>query len=212
MINPETGVQYSILCIEDDNDIRTEIIHELTASGFLAIAACDGEQALIYLATSRPDLILCDVLMPGISGLDLYRHLRQEQPQLSSVPFIFLTALSDRTHVLEGLKLGADDYLTKPVDYDILITKIRNILGLLDRSRGEKDKPAMLSKIRLTNREKQVLTKFAHGLTNAEIARALDLSEHTITDYTKAIFKKLEVTSRAHAVLEAIAQGLIEKK
>lgn len=202
--------QYTILCIEDEADIRMEIMNELERSGFHVLSASGGEEALTILISSKPDLILCDVLMPGFGGLELFQRIRKGLPHLISTPFMFLSALANRSHVLEGLKLGADDYLTKPIDFEILETKIIGTLDRVDRTKRVAHSVTNNGLVKLTKRECQVLVEFAHGHTNIEVAEILGLSEHTIGDHAKAIFKKLQVTSRAHAVLEGIAMGLIK--
>lgn len=206
MVETSGNRQHTVLCIDDEEEILAELVYELSKSGFNALGAANGEEALKLLKTNRPDVILCDIIMPGLSGMELLTRIRQEYPSLSSTPFIFLTALIDRTHVLEGLKLGADDYLTKPVDFEVLGMKISRNLELVKRVRAY---PVSDVSLKFSKRELQVLTEFAKGRTNAKVADILGLSEHTIGDYAKSIFKKLNVTSRPHAVHEAMVLGLI---
>lgn len=209
MISQRCAGKNTILCIEDEADIRAEIIYELRQSGFTVAEAGCGEQALVILQKTVPDLVICDILMPDISGLDLFRKIRAEFPLLNAVPFIFLSALADRSHVLEGLKLGADDYLTKPVDFELLETKILLKLDLVARARGETGRTEEGSAVHMTPREMQVLQELARGCKNTEIADKLGLSEFTVGDYIKVIYKKLNVTSRTQAVHAAVRQRLL---
>lgn len=209
--------QKTVLCIEDEADIRKELVFGLSKFSFKVMSAGSGEEALSLLSAERPDLILCDVLMPGFGGLELLKRIRATMPHLNSTPFLFLSALADRSHILQGLKLGADDYLTKPIDFDLLETKITRKMELVERSRkstpasaaSDSPVPPPKTKAKLTKRELQVLTEFAKGHTNGQVARILGLSEHTVGDHSKSILKKLKTSSRTHAVHEAIALGLV---
>ncbi|NNC01038.1 response regulator, partial [Corallococcus exiguus] len=92
------------------------------------------QEALAILERHRPDLVLCDITMPGLGGYDVLKVMR-EQGSLSDVPFIFLTALADRNDVLVGKQAGADDYLVKPIDYEILLATIATRLEQVSRVR-----------------------------------------------------------------------------
>lgn len=200
-----------ILCVEDEKHIRDELVEELTATGFHTIGAGDATQALAILDVTTPDLIISDILMPGMGGLDLLQHIRETRPALSATPFLFLTALADRSHELQGRKAGADDYLTKPIDFDILILKVTTKLDLVARIKSQTI-PGLLpeaERVHLSRRETEVLREIGYGRRNSEIARTLALSEHTISDYVKAIYNKLDVSTRAEAVREAIRRGLV---
>lgn len=201
--------QYTIFCVEDEVDIRTEIVFALKKFGFNVVSASSGEEALSALRTIHPDLILCDILMPGFGGLELLKRVREQLPQLSSTPFLFLSALGDRTHILEGLKLGADDYLTKPVDFEVLEAKIKRNLNLVERARSAPTRLIAPPSLKLTKREVEVLSEFALGHTNAKVAENLGLSEYTVGDHAKSIFRKLEVTTRTQAVHAAMSYGYI---
>jgi DNA-binding response OmpR family regulator/DNA-binding CsgD family transcriptional regulator len=124
-----------ILCIEDEEDLRVDIAEELTAANFGVVQAANGAEALKVLEKQRPDLVLCDITMPGLGGYDVLKAMR-ERGGLSDVPFIFLTALADRNDVLVGKQAGADDYLVKPIDYDLLLATIRTRLAQVNRIRS----------------------------------------------------------------------------
>ncbi len=110
----------TILCIEDETMLLEDICEELQEQGYEVIPACDGREALEILQTQRPDLILCDVMMPGMNGAELLEHIRAEMPDLAGIPFVFLTAKATREDIIAGKELGVDDYLTKPIDFGLL--------------------------------------------------------------------------------------------
>ncbi|MGF1630824.1 MAG: response regulator [Kiloniellaceae bacterium] len=113
-----------ILCVEDEEDLRKDIVEELRDAGYSMLEAGNGKAALEVIAKGKPDLILCDISMPGMGGYELLEEIRANHPEHCDVPFIFLTALADRSHIMMGKKLGADDYLTKPVDYELLLATV----------------------------------------------------------------------------------------
>ena len=114
-----------ILCVEDEPSLRDDIAFELHEAGYIVSAAGDAREALACLERQRPDLILCDILMPGMDGKRFMSHLRRTRPDLDDVPFVFLTALSSRQQVIDGRMAGADDYVTKPIDYDLLVPPLK---------------------------------------------------------------------------------------
>jgi len=117
-----------ILCIEDETDIRELIVDELRDAGFSVLEATNGQEGFDTIVSERPDMVICDITMPEMDGRDLYAKLQMEQPDLANIPFIFLTALADKGSMLNGLRCGADAYLTKPVDFDVLMAKIAGCL------------------------------------------------------------------------------------
>jgi DNA-binding NarL/FixJ family response regulator len=122
----------TILCIEDEDDLRTDIAEELEAANYGVLQASNGSEALSLLRKHRPDLVLCDITMPGLGGYDVLKAMR-EKGELSDIPFIFLTALADRNDVLVGKQAGADDYLVKPIDYEILLATVAARLNQVAR-------------------------------------------------------------------------------
>jgi DNA-binding response OmpR family regulator/DNA-binding CsgD family transcriptional regulator len=126
--------QATILCIEDEEDLRTDLADELESAGYRVLEASNGVEAVKLLERQRPDLVLCDITMPGLGGYDVLRTMR-EKGTLADVPFIFLTALADRADVLVGKQAGADDYLVKPVDYDLLLASVATRLSQVERVR-----------------------------------------------------------------------------
>ncbi|MFI5307084.1 MAG: sigma-54-dependent transcriptional regulator [Polyangiales bacterium] len=102
-----------ILVIEDDDSIRANILDLLEAEGFEGIGAPDGEQGVTLAMKHLPDLVICDIAMPGIDGFGVF-ELLSERPSTAVIPFIFLSARAERADIRRGMALGADDYLTKP--------------------------------------------------------------------------------------------------
>lgn len=125
-----------ILVAEDEAALRQDICEELGEAGYRVLAAGDGRQALGLLEQNTPDLVLCDITMPELDGFGLLAALRRSRPDLASVPFVFLTALSEPAEVIEGKRMGADDYLVKPVDYDLMLATIAARLRQVARIRS----------------------------------------------------------------------------
>lgn len=114
-----------LLLAEDDIDFGNILSQYLTMSGFEVTLARDGREAWDAFLSSRPDLCILDVMMPEMDGFTLAEKIRVQEP---GIPFIFLTAKSMRDDMIKGLKLGADDYVTKPFDPEMLLLRINNIL------------------------------------------------------------------------------------
>ena len=102
-----------ILVIEDQQLVRENIIERLNAENFETISAENGIDGILLAREHRPDLIICDVMMPELDGYGVLTLLRQD-PLTATIPFIFLTAKADKVDLRQGMELGADDYLTKP--------------------------------------------------------------------------------------------------
>jgi DNA-binding response OmpR family regulator len=122
-----------ILCIEDDGDLRADLVEELRDAGYETIEASDGEEGLAAIIESHPDLVICDICMPRLNGYELLQTLRGHHPDLAEIPLVFLSALGERDRVVAGRELGADEYLTKPVDYDLLLAAVKSRLEQMDR-------------------------------------------------------------------------------
>ena len=117
-----------VLVIEDDEDIRGDILELLEGEGYPASGAQDGLAGVAAARAYLPDLILCDIMMPGLDGFGVLDELRQD-PVTATIPFIFLTAKADKSDVRRGMELGADDYLTKPVAQAELLKAIETRLA-----------------------------------------------------------------------------------
>lgn len=113
-----------ILCVEDKDTLRRDIAEELVEAGYRVIEAANGRDALAQLEAVRPDLILCDICMPDMDGYDLLRATQERPDDYAGIPFLFMSALADRRDVVKGKLRGADDYLTKPIDFDLLLATV----------------------------------------------------------------------------------------
>jgi CheY-like chemotaxis protein len=118
-----------ILCIEDDREAAALIVEELADQGFELIAAHDGQAGFDAILEHMPDLVLCDINMPVMSGFEVLERLNAFAPRFRRIPFVFLTAMADRENELRGRRLGADDYVVKPVDFEVLHTIINDRLA-----------------------------------------------------------------------------------
>jgi DNA-binding response OmpR family regulator len=121
----------SILVVDDNQDIRDLISHFLSADGFHLFTATDGESALNILKRNQIDLVLLDVMMPGISGLDLLREIRaNSDKKLRDIPVMMITAKTGTDDIDKALSLGANSYIVKPFRGNAIREKVRAILEL----------------------------------------------------------------------------------
>src|SRR6266536_2254756 len=120
-----------VLIVEDERDIRDLIVLHLQRDGYQVSTAGSGEDALLQVRQSPPDLVLLDLMLPAMSGLEVCRRLRQEQTT-SAVPILMLTAKADEVDRVVGLELGADDYLTKPFSMRELLARVKALLRRRD--------------------------------------------------------------------------------
>lgn len=125
----------TILCVEDEDDIRNLLVEEISEAGFTTFEATNGKQALELIISKWPDIVVCDITMPEMNGHQLFAEIQMNHEQLANIPFIFLTALSDKDNMVTALKAGAADYLTKPVDFDLLMAKIQGCVARLESDR-----------------------------------------------------------------------------
>ena len=116
-----------ILVIEDEPGVRENLAEILQLSQYEVVVAVDGMEGIELARQHRPDLIICDVMMPRMDGFEVLKTL-QANPELATIPLIFLTAMADLENLREGMDLGADDYLTKPFELDELLISINSRL------------------------------------------------------------------------------------
>ena len=122
----------TLLVIEDDPDIVELLRYNLEREGFRVLVATDGEHGLADAARNRPDLVLLDLMLPGLDGLEVCRRLRVQEPT-RGIPVLMLTAKGEETDVVIGLEMGADDYLTKPFSPRELLARVRALLRRAQR-------------------------------------------------------------------------------
>ena len=193
-----------ILCVEDDRETAALIAEELVDRGFEVSVAHSGQEGLVAILRDRPDLVLCDISMPVMSGFEVLERLTEVAPQLGHIPFVFLTALTDRDTELKGRQLGADDYVTKPIDFDVLTTIINARLAGVARTQ------LWPKLVNLNDREIEMLTWVARGKTSAQIARKLRLAKRTVDFHIDNARIKLGAATRTEAAIKAVAGGFIK--
>ena len=193
-----------IFCIEDDRETAALIAEELVDRGYEVTVAHDGREGLAAILRTMPDLVLSDISMPVMSGFELLERLIALAPRFSKMPFVFLTALTDRDNELRGRQLGADDYVTKPIDFELLATIISARLAGVART-GLWPKT-----VGLNDREVEVLTWVARGKTSAEIGQIIGLTKRTVDFHIDNARGKLGAATRTEAVIKATTGRLIE--
>ena len=117
-----------ILCVEDEADIRSEIVEELIDCGYEVEQACNGLAGLQAAVEFRPDVILCDCLMPAMTGPEMIAALRRDHPEFQTTPFVLISAYSGEQHLADAMAAGAAACLTKPMDFDELESILAQLL------------------------------------------------------------------------------------
>ena len=198
-----------ILVIEDEPEMRRNITALLRYQDYQPIEAENGRVGVALARRERPDLVLCDVMMPELDGHGVLQALQQD-PEMATIPFIFLTAKGEKPEVRAGMNLGADDYLTKPVVKADLLAAVRTRLERAAQLTVPEFKPNFESAkplevtLGLTPRVAETLLWLTQGKTNAEIAMILGNSESTVKKHVLEIFNKLGVETRTAAGLRAL--------
>ena len=193
-----------VLCIEDDRETAALIAEELVERGFEVSVAHDGRAGFAAILKNMPDLVLSDISMPVMSGFEVLERLTALEPRFAKMPFVFLTALTDRDNELKGRQLGADDYVTKPIDFDVLTTIINARLAGVARWE------LWPKLVQLNDREVETLTWVARGKTSAEIAQILGLTKRTVDFHIDNARTKLGAATRTQAVIKSATGRLIE--
>ena len=189
-----------VLVVDDDGGARMLLRNVLTQAGYAVDAVDSGTSALEWLERSRPQLVLLDVCMPGLSGYEVCRQLRERHG--SVIPVMFVSGQRvDPVDRAAGLLLGGDDYVLKPFSPDELLARV---FALIRRTA----EPA--HDVRLTARELDVLAMLAAGLRRQEIARALVISPKTVSSHLGRIYEKLGARDRVQAVIIAHRTRLLD--
>jgi DNA-binding NarL/FixJ family response regulator len=197
-----------ILVVDDDAELRALLAELLEHRGYRVREAGRGEHALATARQERPDLVLLDVNLPGMSGYDVCRELRAAFGE--HLPILFISG--ERTEPFDrvaGLRLGADDYIVKPFAPDALLARVDRFVDHAPHAEDEQE-PAPASPSRLTKRELEVLQLLADGRRPKEIGRELAVSRKTVSSHIQNILIKLDVHSQAQAVAVAYRSGLID--
>jgi two-component system, NarL family, nitrate/nitrite response regulator NarL len=190
-----------ILIVDDDRQSRLLISRVLKRAGYNTYVAQTGEEALAAAKSERPALVIVEALLPGVSGYEVCRELKDEFGE--TLPIVFVsgnrTEPGDR---VAGLLVGGNDYLVKPFDPNELLARVRRLLSAALVGGGTAHK--------LTQRELDVLSFLVGGLSQSEISEKLFISPKTVGKHIEHILAKLGVHSRAQAVAVAVRDELIE--
>jgi two-component system, NarL family, response regulator len=210
-----------LLLVEDDELFRLGLATCLQQepSIDLVVEATDGETALDLVEQQHFDVVVLDLVLPGLNGIETCRQLQQFRP---SLPILILTSHPDKNLVLKLLEVGVKGYCLKGIDAENLLLAIRSIstgatwwdptashqiyaaISQIDRS------PRPVEELQLTKRELEVLKLLAHGHTNQKIAEALFITSGTVRVHVHAILQKLNVSDRTQAAIFALQQNLID--
>ena len=127
-------VRQSVLVVEDEEDIRELVSYNLLKEGYQVDGVASGEDALTAVESKSPDIILLDIMLPGLNGLKVCRTLK-DNPKFESVPIIMLTAKGEEADIVAGLNMGADDYVTKPFSPKVLLARVQAVLRRAETER-----------------------------------------------------------------------------
>jgi len=208
-----------ILLCDDQAVIRDgmEMLLQLEKDFEVVGAAQDGYEAVELTDQKKPDLILMDLKMPGMNGIEATREIRKRHP---TVKILVLTTYDDDEWVFDAIRAGASGYLLKDTPRQKIVEAIRGTMDgksfvdpgvagkLLNQVASNQTQPASILTEKLTERELDVLRLLAKGMTNTDIAGQLHLSEGTVRNHVSAILEKLNVSDRTQAAVIAIQHGL----
>lgn len=208
-----------ILLCDDQAVIRDGLEMLLTLEKDMQVvgSASDGAEAVELAAQKQPDLILMDLKMPGVNGIEATRDIRARFPHIK---ILVLTTYDDDEWVFDAIRAGASGYLLKDTPRQKIIEAIRGTMDgksfldpavagkLMNQISSNQKQPASILAEKLTERELDVLRLLAKGFNNSDIARQLHLSEGTVRNHVSAILEKLGVSDRTQAAVIAIRHGL----
>lgn len=213
----------SVFIIDDHTLFRSGIRLLLQRQdGFEVVGeAGDGLEGVKLAKRLEPDVVLLDLHMPGVGGLEALQLLQEELPQ---VQVVMLTVSEDAQDLLEALRIGARGYLLKNIETDFLLDAIRRAAAgesvmspqmanrLADAVRAPQSNTKTSPAAKLSPREAEIIAMLAAGASNKEIARRLELAESTVKIHVQGILRKLNLSSRVQAAVYAVEHGLMEKK
>ncbi len=211
-----------VLVVDDVELFRRGLGSSLTAAGFEVCGeASDGEGAVSAAEQLQPDIVVLDILMPGLSGLEVVEKILAVSPEAT---ILLLTASESQEDLIEGIRAGVRGYIIKDTPFEELVKAIEDV-----NAGGAVVSPKMAGKLfdalapmlrhreftaphkpTLTGREIEVLGYVAQGLTSKQIGRTLFISENTVKNHVRNILDKLGLHSRNEAVLYAVRENLIE--
>jgi DNA-binding NarL/FixJ family response regulator len=193
----------SILLIDDEKVLLEAVSDDLKESGYEVTTAVSGEEGLRSFKMLQHDLVIIDLKMESMDGLEVSRQIKQLNPE---TPIMILTGYGSMETAIEALRLDLDDYVVKPINRDDLFKKIHRCLEKKNKSNSTHPKPTFaqnvkLEKAGLTRREKEVVQLAAQGYNDNEIATMLAISAFTVKFHLKRIFKKLGIHKRVELIV-----------
>jgi DNA-binding NarL/FixJ family response regulator len=214
---PDRGLR--VLLVDDHTLFRSGLRNLLMDEGFDVVEARNGEQAVEAATTLAPDVVIMDLNMPGISGVEATRRIKQAAP---ATPVVVLTVSADEDDVVEAVLAGASGYLLKDASLEEIVGCIHAAMAneswvsprvastLLDRVREANERaPAAAPEVKLTERETEILRLIAEGKDNAEIGALLYISPRTVKNHISRLLTKLQMENRIHAAVYAVRSGLV---
>jgi DNA-binding NarL/FixJ family response regulator len=209
------------IVIADDHAILREGLRQVLTAGheFTVVGeAANGHEALALVARTAPDLLLLDISMPKVSGMEALRALAETRPAMRT---LVLTASIDRRGIVAALQLGARGVVLKTAGTDVVLKAIRAVLSgeyWVDRRSvsnlfgvlKELSAPERRSEFGLTNRQLEIVAAVVAGLTNREIAARLTIAEDTVKHHLSQVFEKTGVSSRLELAMLATRHGLVD--
>ena len=194
-----------ILVVEDDDDILDLLIYNLEKNGYKVTGVGSGEDALKEIEKSLPDLVLLDLMLPGIDGLDICKLLKNNE-RTSDIPVVMLTAKGEEADIVIGLELGADDYIAKPFSLSILIARLRAAL------RRERKRP--LGKSAVVNIGELVINPDKHEVTIKDDVIELTHTEfsvlHLLAGHPGRVFTRQQIIDNIRGYDSAVTERSVD--
>lgn len=215
--SPATDHQGVVLIVDDVPDNLALLSSALEQAGYMVLVALDGRSALERIQRLKPEIVLLDAMMPGLDGFETCRLMKAEA-SFEDVPVVFMTALTESEHVLEGFAAGGVDYVTKPIHPEQVVARVGAHLKTARSLRAARQAPPASAPLRddkqlqtllcerfqLTGREVEVLHWVACGKTNRDIGDILGLSPRTVNKHLEHVYVKLGVETRTAAAAVAM--------
>ncbi|GIE95528.1 response regulator [Paractinoplanes rishiriensis] len=199
-----------VLIVDDHPAVRRGLRAFLELAGGLEVTgeAADGISALDLVAATAPDVVLLDMVLPGMDGVEVLHELRRRE---LPARVLVVTSFTDRSRLLPAIRAGARGYLSKDVDPIALVAAVRSVAAghlLLEPDAAAALAGGAPGGSPLTAREREVLVLLADGRSNREIARSLRVAEKTVKTHVSSILLKLGLADRTQAALYAVRSGL----
>ncbi len=199
-----------LLLIDDDPNLILLVKDYLEFRGYEVQTADNGKEALNMLSHNLPDMIVCDIMMPEMDGYALIENIRQD-PRMSWIPVLFLSARGQSQDRIKGLNLGADVYMVKPFEPEELVAQVESSLKQTNRlllytdGIGDDSSPIQVpATVELTPTELKVVQLVARGLANREIALQMNVSQRTIESHVSNMLGKTGLSNRTELARWAI--------